>query len=155
MRIEKDAARIVGGVRDGMTMGGPVALLIENLDAPSWLDDMRVEPGLQARRPLTVPRPGHADLAGHLKWGWTDDLRPVLERASARETAMRVALGAVARSLLRACGVEIASHVVAIGDIGAPDDLLNQAAARRRAHAQCRDELRILANDRGMDSRCW
>lgn len=121
MRIEEDRARILGGVRDGLTMGGPIALMIENLDAGNWASDMGVEPGLEPRRPLTVPRPGHADLAGYLKWGWREDLRPVLERASARETAMRVAVGAVARALLAECDIEVASHVLEIGGVTAPE----------------------------------
>lgn len=121
MRIEKDSAQILSGVRQGLTMGSPVALLIENRIAAEWADDMAVEPGREVTRPLVVPRPGHADLAGSLKYGWTDDLRPVLERASARETAMRVGIGAVARRLLAELGIEIASWVVAVGDVSAPE----------------------------------
>ena len=121
MRVEKDEVRILGGVRHGLTMGSPIALLIENKVAGEWAEDMAVQPGHAATKPLVVPRPGHADLAGALKYGWTDDLRPVLERASARETAMRVALGAVARKLLAELGVEIASWVLAIGDVSAPE----------------------------------
>ena len=119
-QIERDTARILSGVRHGVTMGSPVALLIENRVAADWRDDMAVAPGAAAKRPLTVPRPGHADLAGALKYGFTDDLRPVLERASARETAMRVALGAIARRLLAEIDVEIGSFVVSIGGIEAP-----------------------------------
>jgi chorismate synthase len=160
MRIEEDRVRIVGGVRDGVTMGGPIALFIENRDAQAWEADMGVEPGIAPKRPLTVPRPGHADLAGYLKWGWRDDLRPILERASARETAMRVAVGAVARRLLAECGVEIASHVLAIGGVEAPRveaphvpaDL---AALRDRADAspvRCLDEEASHAMVAAIDS---
>lgn len=148
MRIEDDRAVLVSGVRDGLTMGGPIALRIDNRDAAAWTADMGVEPGLSPARPVRVPRPGHADLAGYLKWDWAGDLRPVLERASARETAMRVALGAIARRLLSACGVEIASHVVAIGGVAAPGAALPASAAevasfRTRADAspvRCLDD---------------
>ncbi len=148
MRIERDAVTILSGVRDGLTMGGPITLHIENRDAPNWAADMGVEPGLAPKRPVVVPRPGHADLAGYLKWGWTDDLRPVLERASARETAARVALGAVARRLLAIVDIEIGSHVVAIGEVAgpsvaAPHIASDLVALRERADAsavRCLDE---------------
>src|SRR5688572_6118680 len=146
--IEHDTVRILAGVRDGHTIGSPVALLVENRDHANWTEDMAVEPGHAATRPLTVPRPGHADLAGGLKYGWADDLRPVLERASARETAMRVALGAVARRLLAELGIEVASHVVAIGSVVAAEVELPRAASllarlRERADAspvRCLDD---------------
>ncbi|HME92016.1 MAG TPA: chorismate synthase, partial [Myxococcaceae bacterium] len=93
MKIEQDAAEILSGVRFGLTLGSPIALLIRNRDFASWTTRMQVAPGGPDPRPVTVPRPGHADLAGGLKYGHADDLRNVLERASARETAMRVALG--------------------------------------------------------------
>src|SRR5580692_4625401 len=118
MKFEQDAAEITGGVRHGVTLGGPVAVRIANTEWPKWETVMSPDPvsaaelADQARNiPLTRPRPGHADLAGMQKFGHTD-ARPVLERASARETAARVALGEVARLLLRqALGVEIVSHV--------------------------------------------
>ncbi|HEX8069997.1 MAG TPA: chorismate synthase [Pyrinomonadaceae bacterium] len=121
MKIEQDAAEIVSGVRHGRTLGSPVALLIENKDWPNWADVMAaearaVEPE-KARR-VKRPRPGHADLAGGLKYD-ARDLRDVLERASARETAARVACGALARQLLAAFDVELLSHVVQLG--GVPD----------------------------------
>jgi chorismate synthase len=121
MQIESDAVEILGGVRHGRTLGGPVALLIRNRDHENWKDVMSPDPQppqARARRALKHPRPGHADLAGALKF-LTDDLRDVVERASARETAARVAAGALARSLLRACGVELRSHVLSIGRAGA------------------------------------
>lgn len=124
-KIETDAVEILSGVRRGRTLGSPVALLIENLDFKNWAKVMGVEPGPDADpalRRVDVPRPGHADLPGKLKYGF-DDMRDVLERASARETAMRVALGAVARKLLSACGVVVASRVVAIGGEEDPDPL--------------------------------
>jgi chorismate synthase len=119
MKIERDAARILSGVRHGETLGSPVALLIENRDHQNWLDVMSAEPRdvpPEKDRRVTRPRPGHADLVGGLKYD-RDDLRDVLERASARETAARVAAGALARMLLEAFGVEIASHVLALGPI--------------------------------------
>jgi len=117
MKIEKDAVQILSGVRHGRTLGSPVSLMVPNLDHENWRDVMSPEPQPDAareRRRLRHPRPGHADLAGALKYG-TSDLRNVLERASARETTARVAAGAVARSLLRACGIEVRSHVLRIG----------------------------------------
>lgn len=115
MKIERDRVRILGGVRHGRTLGSPLGLLIENLDHANWLERMGVEPGAMDPDPVRVPRPGHADLAGGLKYGHTGDLRNVLERASARETAMRVALGAAAKALLREFGIGVGSYVVAIG----------------------------------------
>lgn len=117
--IERDRVRILGGVRHGRTTGAPIALVIENRDAANWGAVVAAEPlpeGAAAPEPVRVPRPGHADLGGALLYGH-DDLRPVIERASARETAARVACGAVARRLLAAVGCTVASHVVAIGDV--------------------------------------
>ncbi|MDB5093683.1 MAG: aroC, partial [Candidatus Eremiobacteraeota bacterium] len=115
--IETDEVRIVTGVRRGKTIGSPIALIIENRDHVRWSEIMRVdapEDGAPAARAVHVPRPGHADRIGGIKYD-RDDLRDVLERASARETAMRVALGTVARTLLGALGVTLASRVVRIG----------------------------------------
>jgi chorismate synthase len=123
MAIESDRAEILAGVRRGTTTGAPVAMLIRNRDWTNWQATMHVEPeapegATGARRAAVVrPRPGHADLAGALKYE-LEDMRDVLERASARETAARVAAGALARQLLRAVGVEIASHVLTIGSAG-------------------------------------
>jgi chorismate synthase len=122
MKFEQDAVRIVGGVRHGITMGGPVAIEVGNSEWPKWETVMAADPvdeavlADQARSaPLTRPRPGHADLVGMQKYN-LDDARPVLERASARETAARVALGTVAQAFLRqAAGAEVVSHVVGIG----------------------------------------
>jgi chorismate synthase len=122
MKIETDTVEITGGVRHGLSLGSPVSLLVRNRDHQSWLDVMSPDPQPDAareRRRLRYPRPGHADLAGALKFG-TRDLRNVLERASARETTMRVAAGALARALLRETGVEIRSHVVRIGAAALP-----------------------------------
>jgi chorismate synthase len=130
MKFEQDEVELTGGVRHGRTLGGPVAIRIGNTEWPKWDTVMAPDPveeyvlAEQARNaPLTRPRPGHADLAGMQKYGF-DDARAVLERASARETAARVALGEVARRFLRqAVGAEIVSHVVAIGSVRAPDGL--------------------------------
>ncbi len=115
-KIEQDRVKVLGGLRFGRTLGSPLALLIENRDFANWQDVMAPEGEPVERRRFTVPRPGHADLAGAVKYG-ASDLRDVLERASARETAARVAVGSAARRLLEACGVDISSHVVAIGDV--------------------------------------
>jgi chorismate synthase len=116
MRFERDELTIVGGVRHGRTLGSPVAVEIANSEwsrSDRWHEEMATEPGATAH-PLTQPRPGHADLAGMQKYGFTD-ARDVLERASARETAARVAAGSLAKSLLRFVGVDIVSHVAQIG----------------------------------------
>ena len=122
MQIEHDTAEVLSGVRHGRTLGSPVGLLIRNRDHENWKDVMSPEPQPDAareRRRLRYPRPGHADLAGALKYG-TSDLRNVLERASARETTARVAAGALARALLREAGTEIRSHVTRIGGAATP-----------------------------------
>jgi len=125
MSFEQDQVRLVAGVRHGRTQGGPVAVEVANTEWPKWEQVMAADPvddGLDGARnaPLTRPRPGHADLVGMRKYGF-DDARPVLERASARETAMRVALGAVAAGLLeQAAGVRLVSHVVALGTVEVP-----------------------------------
>jgi len=128
MAIESDRAQVLSGVRGGLTTGGPIALLIPNKDWQNWQRTMAVEAEPPAEssgvdRPLvTRPRPGHADLAGVVKYGH-DDIRNVLERASARETAARVAVGAIARQLLRQVGTDIVSHVVSIGSASLADPL--------------------------------
>ena len=130
MKFEADQVTILGGVRHGKTMGGPIAIQVGNTEWPKWQTVMSADPvdpaeldGIARNAPLTRPRPGHADYSGMLKYGF-DDARPVLERASARETAARVALGTVARGFLRqALGVEVLSHVVSIGTAGSPDGL--------------------------------
>jgi len=127
MKFEQDEVELTGGVRHGVTMGGPVAIRVGNTEWPKWTTVMSADPvdadvlAEQARNaPLTRPRPGHADLAGMQKYD-LDDARPILERASARETAARVALGAVAKAFLaQAAGIEVVSHVVSIGSVSAP-----------------------------------
>lgn len=126
MQIESDRIEWLGGVRAGETIGSPVAMLIRNRDWENWRDVMAPEgaPGEKRERAVTRPRPGHADLAGALKYDRAD-ARDILERASARETAARVAAGAVGRLLLAELGIEIGSHVVSLGgiDAEAPDEL--------------------------------
>jgi chorismate synthase len=129
MSFEQDEVTVLAGVRHGLTIGAPVAIQVANTEWPKWQQVMSADPvdptelaGVARNAPLTRPRPGHADLVGMQKYGF-DDARPVLERASARETAARVALGAVARAFLRqAGGVEVLSHVVELGTVAAPLD---------------------------------
>ncbi len=117
MKIETDDVKILSGVRRGETLGSPIALYIENRDHVKWLEIMAVEPREgEAARAVHVPRPGHTDRVGGLKYD-RPDMRDILERASARETAMRVALGAVARKLLQELGISVASRVVRIGEV--------------------------------------
>jgi chorismate synthase len=128
MAIESDRAEALSGVRHGVTTGAPIALVIPNKDWENWQKTMHVEPvqpegATGADRPeVTRPRPGHADLAGVVKYGH-DDIRNVLERASARETAARVAIGSIARQLLASVGAEIVSHVFAVGSVSVDDPL--------------------------------
>lgn len=127
MKFEQDELTISGGVRHGVSMGSPIALRIANTEWPKWTTIMSADPvdpaELSGARgaPLTRPRPGHADLVGMQKYGF-DESRPVLERASARETAARVALGAVARSFLGELGIRLVAHTLAIGPVRVPDD---------------------------------
>src|ERR671925_1992560 len=124
MKIESDRAIVRGGIRHGRTLGSPIALLIDNRDYANWEERMNPWPVDGEIEEVHLPRPGHADLAGLLKFGHTD-VRNVLERASARETAARVAAGGLAKAFLRTLGVSVHSHVVQIGSVVAParDDL--------------------------------
>lgn len=127
MKFEQDELAISGGVRHGRSLGSPIALRIGNTEWPKWQEVMSPEPvdpatlGRGRGAPLTRPRPGHADLVGMQKYGF-DEARPVLERASARETAARVALGAVARSFLAELGIRLVAHTIAIGPVRVPED---------------------------------
>ena len=165
MAIESDRAEPLSGIRQGASTGGPIALLIPNKDWENWQRTMYSEPEMPpeaagADRPaVTRPRPGHADLAGFMKYGH-EDLRNVLERASARETAARVAVGAIARQLLRAVGTQIASHVTAIGSaaVASPSRFSFEAISRISADAplHCADsavEQQMIAEiDRARDA---
>ena len=150
MAIEQDRAEILSGVRHGETIGSPIALVIRNRDWPNWEYVMSVKAnppdtaGGARRAPVTRPRPGHADLAGGLKYE-REDLRDVLERASARETAARVAVGAIARAFLRRYGIEVASHVVAIGTAGLAEPLDVTFADVQRLAAD--DDVRCVDGD--------
>src|SRR6266852_8422128 len=142
-KIEKDAADIFAGVRLGQTIGAPIALRIENRDWSNWEKILPVgasdAPETQSRK-LTAPRPGHADLAGSQKFNF-HDARYILERASARETAARVAAGAIAKTLLRALGTEIASHTIQVGHT-------------RIDRAPSWDEIHAISNDLESPLRC-
>ena len=140
MKIESDQVEITSGVRHGLTMGGPITLNVTNLDHQKWLEIMSaadVDEKKKGLRKITKPRPGHADLVGGMKYRF-DDLRNSLERSSARETAMRVAVGAVAKRLLEEIGVEVASHIVTFGgiDIDVPDQLTVAEIKERAAQSE-------------------
>jgi chorismate synthase len=148
MSFERDEIEIIGGIRHGLTLGSPVAIRVGNTEWPKWRTVMAADPvdpgelaGQARNAPLTRPRPGHADLAGMQKYGFTD-ARPVLERASARETAARVAVATVARALLRqGLGVEILSHVVELGPVAVKPGLVPRPEDAERIDA---DPLRCL-----------
>lgn len=135
MQIEKDTVEIVSGVRHGKTLGSPVALVVKNDDWKHWTNIMGIEPideNDEVKRQISRPRPGHADLNGGIKYGHRD-LRNVLERSSARETTVRVAVGAVAKQLLSQLGIEIVSHVTEIGGIKTnPESYIGMSAAEIR-----------------------
>ena len=116
MKIEKDVAEIYSGVRLGKTIGGPIGLIINNLDWPNWQEVMPIKKVPYSPEKITLPRPGHADLAGSIKYNF-DDIRNVIERSSARETTMRVALGSICRKFLEDCNIHIASYVTKIHSI--------------------------------------
>ncbi|MFG2463434.1 chorismate synthase [Streptomyces sp. NPDC048523] len=151
MKFEQDQVTFLGGVRHGLSLGSPVAIMVGNTEWPKWEQVMSADPvdpeilaGLARNAPLTRPRPGHADLAGMQKYGF-DEARPILERASARETAARVALGAVARSYLKeTAGIEIVSHVVELCSVKAPAGVYPTPADVERLDA---DPLRCLDAD--------
>jgi chorismate synthase len=120
MKFERDDVEILGGVRHGTTLGSPVSIIVHNTEWPKWQEEMSPAPGV-TDKPLTQPRPGHADLVGMQKYGF-DDARNVLERASARETAARVAAGVLAKALLAQLGTTVISHVIRMGDASVADD---------------------------------
>ena len=140
MKIESDQVEITSGVRHGLTMGGPITLNVTNLDHQKWLEIMSVadvDEKKKGLRKITKPRPGHADLVGGMKYRF-DDLRNSLERSSARETTMRVAVGAVAKRLLEEIGVKVASHIVTFGgiDIDVPNNLTVAEIKERAAQSE-------------------
>ncbi len=138
-KIEKDEVEFLGGVRHGYTLGSPVAMLVRNDDYANWRDRMSPEPVQEAPKPITLPRPGHADLAGMQKYAF-DDLRNVLERSSARETTARVAAGGVAKKLLAEFGIEIKSAVYRIGGVAYPKERAALDAAKAdESEVRCPD----------------
>ncbi len=146
MRFERDELRLIGGVRHGRTLGSPVAIEILNSEWPKWDQEMAAAPGTPSAK-LTKPRPGHADLAGMQKYAF-DDARDVLERASARETAARVAAGSLAKALLATIGVEVVSHVVRIGQAAVTSGRRPRASDLESVDAsevRCFDEEAALA----------
>src|ERR671921_2444609 len=139
-KIEKDEVEFLGGVRHGYTLGSPVAMLIRNRDYENWRERMSPEPPPEAPEPITLPRPGHADLAGMQKYAF-DDLRNVLERSSARETAARVAAGGIAKRLLAEFGVRIESAVYRIGGVADPKERAALDAAKAEgSEVRCPDK---------------
>ncbi|MBI5696304.1 MAG: chorismate synthase [Nitrospirae bacterium] len=154
MAIEKDTARILSGVRWGRTLGSPVALMVENRDWENWAEKMSADPAHEGTlKPVTRPRPGHADLTGMLKYGH-GDARNILERSSARETAMRVAVGAVAKALIAVFGVKVFGWVREIGAVsagelkGAPEALFKKAMA---SQVSCPDKAASAAMMEAID----
>src|SRR5699024_10112822 len=144
MQIEKDLAEIASGVRHGYTLGSPISLVIHNDDFKHWIDIMGEDPideDKKIRREVSRPRPGHADLNGALKYGHRD-MRTVLERSSARETAARVAAGSVAKTLLKQLGIEVVGYVKEIAGIQAVDDPI--LSARERFEKQEASPVRTL-----------
>lgn len=149
MRIERDTAQILSGVRHGKTIGSPIALRIENSDWKNWTDVLPVGPGDPAKhKAVASPRPGHADLAGALKYDFPD-ARYVLERASARESAARVASGAIAKQLLDAMRIAVGSHVIRVGSA----ELDRDAAWNEIAALQARDEILLSCVDDAGEQR--
>ena len=141
-QIETDKIEVISGIRFGRTMGGPVTLLVKNRDHENWLDRMSVTPIEQETAPITQPRPGHADFPGMLKYH-TEDLRPILERSSARNTAALVAAAGICRHLLKVAGIEVFSHVVMIGNewakFAGAVDYRNLAKLAEASSVRCAD----------------
>jgi chorismate synthase len=144
MKIETDTVEVVAGLRGGLTLGAPLAMLVRNADFANWTEVMAPF-GEVGGKALTRPRPGHADLSGSLKLA-LHDARDVLERSSARSTVARVAAGAVCKALLRACGADMMCHVTRIGDVAAPPITLPLEEARAKAEAS---EVRCVDDDAG------
>src|SRR6266571_1245121 len=144
MKIERDTARIVSGVRGGKTIGSPIAILLENKDWKNWQEALPVGEGDPTKhKSVASPRPGHADLAGALKYNFPE-ARYVLERASARESAARVAVGAVAKLFLRELGIEVLSHVIAVGAASIADreiawERINEVSRKEEILLSCAD----------------
>ncbi|HSM02668.1 MAG TPA: chorismate synthase [Acidimicrobiia bacterium] len=158
MEVEQDELEILGGVRFGRTLGSPVAVVVRNTEWPRWAAEMAVGPG-EAERPLTTPRPGHADLPGMQKYA-TTDARDILERASARETAARTVAGHLAKRLLASAGITVVSHVISIGDVTVdpavrpgPSDLERVDASPVRTLDEAAATRMVQAIDRAREER--
>jgi len=141
MKIEKDTAEILSGVRFGYTLGSPITLMIKNKDWENWTDIMSIEGSPVEKKQIIEPRPGHADLVGGIKYGFYD-LRNVLERASARETTTRVAVGAICKQFLKEFGIKIGSYVLSIGEKSIKDKIEDMPLTERFKNAES-SELRI------------
>ena len=157
MRIEKDRIEFICGVRKGKTLGNPLGLLIWNKDWENWKDIMASEPGPPStERVVTRPRPGHADLVGAIKYGHRD-IRNVLEKASARETAIRVAIGGVAKSLLAQFGMRVVSYTMDIGGVAAPspNDPLSAYEHAEQSDVRCHDPETAKKMSGGHECSDW
>jgi len=139
MKIEEDKAEVISGIRYGLTIGSPIALFITNRDWQNWQQQLSVSPVEKEAEPVTHPRPGHADLAGVTKYG-LKDIRPVMERASARETAARVAVGAVARRFLEEFGIAVHSRTLAIGHVGCEYFMSHYSEPSTSCHSERSEE---------------
>jgi len=154
MRIERDGVKLLSGVRYGRTLGGPIAMILENRDWPNWQKKMSTAPVEEETAPLQMPRPGHADFAGMVKYR-QNDLRNVLERSSARETAMRVACGAIARRLLEGFGITIHGHVRSVGAVTCRWDALSFFAGKNSRDPRVRQEfLQTIAAAEASEMAC-
>jgi chorismate synthase len=150
MKIERDAAHFLSGVRHGKTIGSPIAVMLQNRDWQNWKEALPVEPGdPEKHKRVASPRPGHADLAGALKYDFPE-ARYVLERASARESAARVAIGAIAKLLLRELGMEVSSHVIAVGAVSIGD---REVAWARIQELSRKDEILLSCADPEAEQR--
>ena len=153
MKIEKDRVEFLSGVRLGRTLGSPILMAVWNRDYENWKEIMKPEPGgLPEEKRVTRPRPGHADLPGVLKYGF-DDVRNVLERSSARETAGRVAAGALCKDVLRRLGIEIGSYVNSIGGVSVPEELIERMDLLERFRRAESSEVRIPVEDEELEAR--
>jgi chorismate synthase len=140
MKIESDTAEILSGVRFGYTIGSPISIYIQNRDWKNWQDKMSVGPVETMPEPITSPRPGHADLPGMIKYG-TGDTRPILERASARETAARVAAGAVAKQFLEVFDITVHSHTIGIGKVSVCEEIAIDWQKVENSPVRCADDI--------------
>ncbi|ADY73944.1 chorismate synthase [Desulfurobacterium thermolithotrophum DSM 11699] len=153
MKIEKDRVEFLSGVRLGKTLGSPILMAIWNKDYKNWEEIMKPDPGdLPEDKKVTRPRPGHADLSGVLKYGF-DDVRNVLERSSARETAGRVAAGALCKDILRRLGITIGSYVISIGSVEVPKKVLESLSYLERFENAENSEVRIPIDDLNLEKR--